>query len=254
MMKPQCQVLVISVLVYAICHYVRTRDTAPFAILAAPCVLWLAYETYFTLAGCGALGVAADCVLRFSYVNISNVMPSMTAQMPNVWYLSACVLRQPGTPIYTVSDQSTVLPHVSVKLLAATVALIAIALFTFRQEKSGKSVEEKFLCIFTVASLIVPFVMTSAHENHLFLGSVFLVPFVARSSPGAFRLAVQIHLIIQCLNISGLYGEYPPGIAPFLRNHYSEGLAVVYSAVSLICFGIAMNYLARQPQKGERQV
>ncbi len=121
---------------------------------------------------------------------------------------------------------------------------VVLAFHVLRVERDGDvTIGNKFIKIFGVASLLVPFIMTSAHENHLFLGSVFLVLFIAKDCPPSFKLAGHILLAIQFLNIYGLYGEHPLGIALFLTRRYSEELAVVYSFISMVCFALIFKYL-----------
>jgi hypothetical protein len=78
--------------------------------------------------------------------------------------------------------------------------------------------------------------MTSAHENHLFLGSVFLVLFAARRLPLSFKVASHVLLLVQFLNIYGLYGQHPPWIGQLLRELYARPqTALVYSLISVAC-------------------
>lgn len=114
--------------------------------------------------------------------------------------------------------------------------MIALAFLAWRVERDADAtVGNKFLRIFGMASLLVPMFMTSAHENHLFLGSVFLVLFFAIDRRLSVRMAIQILLAIQFLNLNGLYAEHPARLAAFLRRIHSEQAVVAYSVVSLLC-------------------
>lgn len=235
-MKPQAQILVVVAFFYAICRYARTRTIRPLGMLVGPVSLFLGYEAYFTTSSFSELR-KAFYVLPETYVNVTNVFPCLTAQMLNIWYPIAYSLKRPGDPIYSVSDQILLLPHFSARWTAATIVLVVLAFHVLRVERDVKAtIGNKFIRMFGVATLLVPFIMTSAHENHLFLGSIFLVLFIATDFPPSFKLAAHILLAIQFLNIYGLYGEHPSGIALFLRRGYSEQLAVVYSLISTFCF------------------
>ena len=118
--------------------------------------------------------------------------------MDNVWYPIAYLIKNPEQEIYAISDQIHVLPNLSAKYLAAGVVLTLVGLHVWRIERAGDlSPPERFVTIFAFATLVVPFLMTSAHENHLFLGSVFLILIVARSAAFSLQLAVQVLLLVQ---------------------------------------------------------
>jgi len=244
LMKPQAQILMIAGFLYGVFHYARTRSVRPLGLMVFPLILFLGYEIYFTASLFPGLGYRAANVLPFHYLNITNVMPSLTAQMLNIWYPVAYFLKQPGHPIYDVSDQIRVLPYLSAKYIAAAIVLGLVGFHAYRVErKTGAAPSHKFIDIFGLATMTVPLVMTSAHENHFFLGSVFLVIFVARGFPLSFRLAAHVLLFIQFLNIYGLYGEQPPWIAHFLRRTYSEELAVAYSVIDVLLFAVILKSL-----------
>lgn len=238
LMKPQAQILVIASFLYGAFHYARTRNPRPLGMIVFPIVLFLAYEAYFTISLFSNLGYRAAWVLPSSYSNVTNVLPALTAQMLNLWYPVAYVMKQPPDPIFAISDQIHVLPYISAKFVAAGAALGLIGTHIFRVEREREtSISDTFARIFGFASIAVPFLMTSAHENHLFLGSAFLVLFVASPMPGSLMAATQILLIVQFLNIYGLYGEHPRWVAQFLRNLYApEQTGYFYSLISIVCF------------------
>jgi hypothetical protein len=139
-----------------------------------------------------------------------------------------------------------VLPFLRLKYAAAAVAVALVAWHVSRTERATRTTaagdgassvtSDAVVAMFGFASLVVPFVMTSAHENHLFLGGLFLILFLARDRSLGFRLAAHLLLAIQFLNLYGLYGEHPASIARALRDTYSQELALGYSLVSVSCF------------------
>lgn len=258
LMKPQAQILLVATFLYGIFRYARTRDARPLAMLVGPILMFLGYEAYFTASlplhprlppmGAYAWPDLAAAILPSSYLNITNVFPALNAQMTNVWYPIAYLIKKPWPEqkIYEISDQIHVLPYLSAKYLAAGVVLTLVGLHVWRIERAGDlSPTKRFVTIFTFATLVIPFLMTSAHENHLFLGSVFLILIVARSAAFFLQLAVQVLLLVQFLNIYGLYGS---GGVGGLAAH-SEKVGVVYSLISLACFGLILKplWLVRIP-------
>jgi hypothetical protein len=50
------------------------------------------------------------------------------------------------------------------------------------------------------------------------------------------KLAIQVLLLVQFLNIYSLYGTRPHWLADLLKRTQSDETAVVYSIVSVVCF------------------
>jgi hypothetical protein len=244
LMKPQAQILLIASFWYGVVHYARTRDARPLGMTVFPILVFLGYEAYFTISLFSALGYGALDVLPWSYLNVTNVMPALTAQMTNIWYPVAYVMKRPGDSINAISDQIQVLPYVSVKYLAAGSVLGVVGFHVSRAERVGAPfISDRFARIFGFASVAVPFMMTSAHENHMFVGGVFLVLFAARL-PLSFMVASQILLTVQSLNIYGLYGAHPPRLAWALRELYAvEQTPLVYSLISVACVVVILKSL-----------
>jgi hypothetical protein len=237
LMKPQAQVLIVATFAFCVFRYLRTKNVRPFAMLAGPVFIFLGYEAWFIRALHMRPRYLGAAVLPSSYLNVTNVMPSLTAQMTNIWCPIAYFLKAPGETLTSVSDQLRVLPFVSAKYLAASAVVIFLVLHVFRVERNiTASISDSFLIIFGFATLLVPFVMTSAHENHLFLGTVLMVPFLARPLPLSFQLSAQVLLVVQFLNIYSYYGTHPAGLAVFLQRTRSDQSAILYSLISVVCF------------------
>ena len=242
-MKPQAQILVVATFFYGLLHFVRIRNTAPFGMLLAPSVLFLGYELSITYSLPRPRYVGAE-VLPMSYLNVTNILPALTAQMPNVWAPVAYLIKHPGKSIISVSDQIQLLPHLPAKYVAIAIVLGLVGFQVVRVELiSNSTVCDKFITIFAFASVVVPLFMTSAHENHLFLGSVFLVLLSAGRLPLAAKLALQVLLLVQFLNIYRLYGAYPVWLVEALRRTVSDEVTVAYSLISLACFGVLAKLL-----------
>ena len=154
-------------------------------------------------------------------------------------------MKRPDDRIYAISDQIHLLPGIPAKYLAAAVVLGLVGLYVFRVERRGElPVSDKFAGMFGFASVAVPFLMTSGHENHLFLGSVFLVLFMAGRLPLSPKVATHILLVVQFLNIYGLYGRHPYWLARFLRGAYDvKYVPLAYSLISVACFVVILTAL-----------
>ena len=175
LMKPQAQILVLATFLYACFRWLRRKDARPFAMLAGSVLFFLAYEWFFVHTLRRPRFVHA-AILPASYLNITNFFPALTAQMTNFWAPVAYVLKHPGQHIIEVSDRIHLLPWIPAKYLAMAIVLGLIGLYVHRvARKPALSPGDNMMLIFCFASLAVPFLMTSAHENHLFLGTMFLV-------------------------------------------------------------------------------
>ena len=240
-MKPQAMILIVAAFFYCVFHAVRTRDIKPAGLLVGPVIAFSIYELFFTASLFSQLRRQAVKVLPMSYLDITNVFPCLNAQMTNIWYPVAYFLKKADQPIYSVSDKILIVPHLPAKFLAGAVVIALVALHVFLTERNtAQNVSARFIQIWGMATMTVPMLMTSAHENHFFLGSVFLVLLMSRRSSILVKVAAHALLMIQFLNIYGLYGNRPEAIARFLIGHYSEQLAAVYSVVAVACWAIVM--------------
>jgi len=240
-MKPQTAAVVITAFLFALAHFRLSRSINPFGILFFPIVLFVAYQFYFMAALFPTLHYRGFFFLIFTYLHVPNVMPCLTAHMLNLWYPVAYFLKRPGDPIYSVSDKIQLLPHITARLVGATAALLVIISSVWRIAKMQTlSLQSTILRIFCITALAVPFLATSAHDNHTFLGMVLLIPFFAIERSLMFRLAAHLLLLIQFLNTHGRYGTEPAVIIPFLRSLISPELSVVYSVISVAAFLIVI--------------
>jgi|GEM_PF-1654698 len=238
LMKPQALILVVVSFAYCLSRFWRTRDRRPLALLIPPSLLFLAYEVWFIRALPRPRMIAAQ-VLPLSYLNVTNIMPALTAQMTNIWYPIAYFIRKPGEGVHTVSDQIHVLPFVPAKYLAAIAVLALVIFYAFRVEREKEtSLSDRFVKMFGFSTIAVPFLMTSAHENHLFLGSVFLVLLLGQPLSFFEKLAIHILLLVQFANIYSLYGEHPAWLAQLFKRTQSNELMVAYSIVAVVCFAV----------------
>jgi len=236
LMKPQALALIVATFAYGVFHYLRKRDPRPFAMLAGSVLLFAGYEWWFIHA-LRRPRLAHAAILPASYLNVTNIMPALTAQMTNVWYPVAYLIRKPGQGIHMVSDRIHVLPYLPAKYFAAIVVLGLIGFHICRVEGERETaVSGRFVKIFGFAAVVVPFLMTSAHENHLFLGTVFLVLLFAQPVPLVTKVAIQLLLLVQFLHIYSLYGAYPSWLAELLKRTQSNETMLVYSLISVACF------------------
>jgi hypothetical protein len=237
LMKPQAQVLMLAAFIYSSFNLIRFKKFDSFGLLIFPTFLFVAYSLYFYIAGTNT----PITHLAFHYLNVTNDYPRLSAYQINIWYIIACLIKTKGSHILTVHDDIILMFHFTVKHLAALLTISLLSVFIWKRTKLHlKKAGDNFLFILTFASTILPFAMTSAHENHYFLGSLLGIILLARSTKFKFKWAVQILLILHFLNLFGIYGEHPEFISRLMRDTYNMKVAFVYSIIASVCFIIVL--------------
>jgi hypothetical protein len=235
LMKPQALGLTAIAFLYCVVRLLRAGERRTFALFAAPALLFVSYSALLVAGGRGPWD------LTLSYLEIPAVMPTLSANQLNLWCPVAWLV-DPGRPLYWVPDTHHVLGALSVRQLAATAAIGLLALFavlvgrldtTARQARPGR-----WTLLFASAALVVPMVMTNAHENHFFLAGLYLVlllPFAR----GGERLALHTLLALSGINLLGLYGLGTSELTAALRPLMALRTPVVVAvggALAAVCF------------------
>lgn len=232
LMKPQAQVIVIALFAYAVVQAVSRRTLRYFVTLAPAVALYVAYSIYFALAG------APLSTLTRTYLDVGKVMPCLTAHMLNVWYPLAYALKNPGDPIYAVSDAVLLTPlQIPARTIAMAVSLTLVLCFAGWQavrKEAEVDYGRDLGAILAFVTMVVPFTMTSAHENHLFLGSIFLLLYIARTQERSIMLVWQAIFMVQFINIFALYET--GNLAAFIKAHYPESLRTILAIVDSLLF------------------
>jgi hypothetical protein len=253
LLKPQATLPCVGLAMYAAMVWVRTRRFDAAWIFAPLAAGGLAYEAYFTRALWPDLGLRAVALLPMSVLRVGSFMPALTDHMLNIWYPLAYALKAPDADIWTVSSKFDVLPHVQLRFIALLMTLAVIAWYSALVAWTPRrlSASDRVRYILTFATLIVPAIMTSAHENHLFIATVLLVPLLANSTAAA-RWAIHTLLLIQLVNIEGLYGL--DRFADWLRPIYSFEIRTALSVVAVAAFAVVARQLYQSvaPDAGDR--
>jgi hypothetical protein len=222
LMKPQAiglvgviPLLVIAALLVNPDH--RRENLRPLLLLVAPLVLFAAYSLYFDLAGAGLNTIANT----YHPSELARQSESLTAQMTNIWYPVALILRDGDVPVYTVTEPDALN---SISQLAAILALTAAVTVLVRARSVIGSREVLFAFLF--AALILPMIATHAHENHLYLGLLLSIPAAAAGRPGGTVIwPLQGLLAAQFLNI---FAVQLLGLNELSRGALLSGLPDLY--------------------------
>src|SRR6185436_15672948 len=127
-----------------------------------------------------------------------------------------------------------VLPHVQIRYAALAVVLTLTAWYAWMATVSTSltSAGQRVRHILTFTALVVPALMTAAHENHLFLATVLFVPLLASGPSGLAAAAIHATLVLQTLNLEGTYGIDP--VARWLQPIYALEARVALAVLSTI--------------------
>jgi hypothetical protein len=235
-MKPQVNVIVLALFIYGCIIYIRNRDIRLLNIFVFPAIIFLNYSLYFWITR-GDFNL-----LKREFTQLPAEM-SLTSNFLNIWYPVAYYLKNPGDPIYNVFDFLSI-NQISIRTIALmllfTILVPFILKFKDRFARSG-TVESIYL-IACFATLLFPHVMTSAHENHLFLGTVLIIPVLGRIRSIPASIAIHLLIILQCLNLYGLYGYGSTSIFKIPALPYNYEIAVLFSVLAVISLTVILIY------------
>lgn len=238
LMKPQTEIIVLSLFIYGALFLLKKRDMKILNIFIFPVILFLNYLLYFIIAGGGPF------LLPHTYINAADAsVVCLNANFLNIWFPVAYFMKESAEPIYSVSDLTTV-AGIPLRLIAMTGVLTLIFLVTRRliRKSSERKIDTDVFLLTCFSVLTMPFIMTSAHENHLFAGSVLIIPLLALFRSVIFRSAVHIILILQAINIYGYYGigEFPGIHLPDIGYSYEK--ALILSFIAAAAFLVILYY------------
>lgn len=243
LMKPQVEIVFLSFFIYSTVVYIKRKETKALNMFVFPVVLFINYTLYFLVVGHNPLRLAN------TYINVANNMPCLNANCLNAWFPVAYFLKAGGEPIYSVSDKLSFAGIFSFRLVATLAVLIMIWLFVRKSFDNKRDTGENysFYLIACFAAFIVPFLMTSAHENHFFLPTVLIIPLLGKTKNILFHAGVHIILLLSFLNIYGLYGAGEITKFKLPSYSYPYETALIFSFIIIVAFLILLyHFLSRK--------
>jgi hypothetical protein len=236
LMKPQVQIIVLSLFLYSMYVYFKERDTKLFSLFIFPAILFIDYSLYFLVTSGNPFRLVRI------YLDIGSAMP-LTANFLNGWFPVAYFLKEPAAAIYSVTDDVTVL-NIRLRTIALLSLLMIIGFF-IRKVYNNKTKYETGYDFFLIAgfsTFVFPFIMTSAHENHLFLATVLLIAVLGKTKNLLVRLGIHLLLILQCVNLYGFYGYGENKILTMIKINYTYEVAFILSLIALVVFVVLLYY------------
>jgi hypothetical protein len=236
-MKPQVQIVVLAFFIYGVYLFIKNRDIRLLYIFIFPAIIFADYSLYFLIQ------IHNPFELLLNFIDFPETMP-LNANFLNGWFPIAYFLKNPGDPIYSINDDFTVL-NISLRSFALIILLILIFLFIRKLVSKNNEGKDNYdlLLLGSFSTFIFPFVMTSAHENHLYLASVMLVLISGKIRNTLAKICIHILLLLQCINIYGYYGFGENMSLKFIPLSYNYEIAVVLSLIAFAAFILLTIYM-----------
>ncbi len=250
LMKPQVQVVFLAFFIYSVIIYLKNRDLKTLHIFVFPLIIFIDYALYFLIKS------GSPYKLVSAYIHVANMMPCLNANFLNGWFPVAYFLKGTDDPIYIISDEMS-LSGIYIRHIAMIAVLVLVYYFIRLVYKKTRENENNlsFYLIACFSSLVVPFIMTSAHENHLFLFSVIVIPVLAKAKSLVFKISIHIILLLQFINLYGYYGLGDIKSDILKRYNYTYEIALILSFIATITFLILLYcFLSKKHGLLSRQV
>jgi hypothetical protein len=92
------------------------------------------------------------------------------------------------------------------------------------------------LVVLAAAATVVPMVVTQAHENHFFLGGLFLLILALLTRSRRFLWGVQSLLLLMFINLFALYGFDVTVYRSPVRSLYTTPVQILVAAAATLMF------------------
>ncbi len=199
-MKPQSAPLFVGLVILAIIFFFlkqRKEILKMVAIFVVPIILYGAYSLYFginmdirdghqTLPKISAAIqekvslpprlsdiIAGSGYLTSEYIFVATKrMPAINAQMPNAWFFVANALNDSNQPIYRIKDTLKFLGLIQYRTIGSILFFAAFIAIAIKILKSGATTDRKIILALSIIPILLPYLTTSAHENHFYLGFI----------------------------------------------------------------------------------
>jgi hypothetical protein len=236
-MKPQAQIVILSLFIYSIYMYLKERDITLFHLFVFPLIIFLDYSIYFLVLKGNPFEVLRD------FFDFPNTMP-LTANFLNIWYPVAYHLKAPDDPVYSVPDNIDI-NLISPRSIGMIIMLCLLIIYILRvgKERYSNGISGNILLLILFSTLVFPFLMTGAHENHLFLATIMMIFILGSTKKVIPSVSIHIILLIQCINLYGLYGYYDFKFFEFMRLDYSNKMSFILSLTASTAFLLVTIYL-----------
>ncbi len=182
---------------------------------------------------------ANSLFLTAQYVFVATQrMPAINAQMPNAWFFVANILNNNNERIYRVKDTQKLF-GLQYRTMGSLLFFAVLIVIMIKISRSTSTLDRKIILSLTAIPILLPYLTTSAHENHFYLG------FICSIILGGFlsdKFILYGGFILGTLNAINLIQYY---ILPYYAGieHTTLNLTPVTLVSSIIFFTLLYHLL-----------
>jgi hypothetical protein len=246
MFKPQALTLILATGMLigglvVVARRVTPQILSAFAFLVPTGLAFVGYSLYFK-----ANGYPLSYLGRHSLESLRAFSPGLTENMLNIWTPVAYHYVEPGRHLYAVTGPEI---YHTIGDVLVVVAFVASALFVALAERHRELGWQVFSVV-TLGALLLPFLGTRAHENHLFLGLTLAIIALAAAPSWSFAGALNVLLAVQAVNLFGHYGFGLNrltnwGFVQEIVSNYQTTAQLVAAWVTIVSFPFVLFFVAR---------
>ena len=276
LMKPQPVPLFLGLGILAVIFFIHKhkKEAAKMACLfAAPFIIYLAFSLYFgftmdinnnhkTLPRISrAIQEKSNLSKRMSDIGANSLfltaqyayvatkrMPAINANMPNPWFFTAVALNKNNVNIYLIKDTDRIL-GVQYRTIGSILFFVVAITIMFKIARSNNHLDRKTIFLLCLIPIILPYLTTSAHENHFYLG---FISTIILGSLLKDKFILSSGYILGALN--GIHILYLYAMPYYFHTQYDIVAKMPLVAASIIVFFVLLYHLLRKSYKNEELI
>lgn len=175
-------------------------------------------------------------------------MPAINANMPNPWFFAATALNKDNTPIYLIKDTEKIL-GVKYRTIGSILFFVAAIVIMFKIAGSNNPLGRKAIFLLCFIPIILPYLTTSAHENHFYFGFISTIILGALLQDKFILSSGYILGTLNGINILYLYA-----MPYYFHTLYDTIAKIPLIAASSIVFFALLYHLLRQHYKNQELI
>lgn len=276
LMKPQSAPLFLGLGILAIIFflYKQKKEVAKiFCLFVAPFVMYVAFSLYFgftlnisdnhkTLTEVSRViqektslskrtsDIAANSLFltaQYRFVATKR-MPAINANMPNPWFFAATALNKENAPIYLIKDTEKIL-GVQYRTIGSMLFLISAIIIMLKIARTNNPLGRKVIFLFCFIPIILPYLTTSAHENHFYFGFISTIILGSLLRDKFILSSGYVLGTLNGVNILFLYA-----MPYYFHTRYDTFAKIPLITASSIVFFALLHHLLRQHYKNQELI
>ena len=252
LMKPQAEILVLACGLYFVSQWLYHREWRSLGFLIMPSLFFIAYSVFFFVQ------VGDITRVTSSYLAVASAYPCLTASMLNIWYPLAYFFVPTGFHLYP--DTNLIVGLISYRTVGIILTFMALTTFIVKIGKAPQALEgdRRTYVLFTCAAMVLPMLMTCAHENHFYLSCILLVILLPLVPSLFYAAGIHYLLLLQAFNILSLYGLGRNALSKYVwmvfDNLRTPTFTLIATIIGCMCFFSLYNLLFELVSAPQRRI